>query len=210
MAKQTFSPAAAATAAAGGADKFEVPPHPVDIGIPQTPKEAVEEMLADAREARKNQMLAWDKRENYRTPDGRPMPLSDRQVGSFDQRLPYNGPIFGYYIQNDQVYFGKGGRVVKLEEVPEEMEIRGKVERKEPAIIEKVRPRERVELGLAVARRMRVRQNPNVCRICARYTAVSQADYTAHLAGAHPVELDAFLAGLRAEPAEAEPKQTSA
>jgi len=213
--KQTFDAGAeiAGIGAMGGEEVFAVRPHFVDEQNPgrprMGPRDAVAEMLAEEKAKKRTTMLTWDKREDYRTPDGREVPLYDRQEGRFDGRLPYVGPIFGFWWQNDQIFYGKV-RKVSLEQVPEKMILRKKVERKEAAVEEEVFPRRCLMEAIEAQRSARVRMNPWTCRICKRYTATGQLDYTAHFAKDHPNELSAFLKGLDSlQPSEAEPPPPS-
>ena len=194
----------------GGDEVFAARPRFVDDQNPKRPqmrpKDAIAEMLSEEKSRRKRTMLSWDKRSDYRTPDGKEVPLYDRQEGKFDGRLPYKGPIFGYYVQNQHIYLGKT-REVTIEEVPEEKVEIGKVERKEPAVKETVHPRARVLFALKVEAEEIRRSNPQLCRVCYRYSAGSQTDYMAHFGKEHPEELKALIEQLgEAEPeAPAEP-----
>jgi hypothetical protein len=188
----------------GGEQKFEVPPHQVDSGVNSNPRDVVKDMLAEERERKRRTMLAWKNRSDYRTPHGRPV-ARDRTDGAYDHRLPGIGPIFGYWIQNDRIFYGKG-REVTLEQVPEKMIWKGKVERREPAVSEEVFPRADVKKALEAARATRMRNDPNVCRICGSYTASGRMDYTAHFAKVHPAELQRYLEGLEQIAAEPEPE----
>jgi hypothetical protein len=208
--KPEFDPQAeiAAIGAMGGDEVFAQRPQFVDDQNPgrprMKPRDAVAEMLAEEKAKKHATMLTWNDRADYRTPLDREVAL-DRQEGRFDGRLPYVGPIFGYWWQNDRIFFGKV-REVSIEQVPEKIILRKKVERKEPTVEETVFPRRDLLKAIEAQQSARVRLNPWTCRVCKRYTATGQLDYTAHFAKTHPNELAAFLQGLESlQPSEALP-----
>lgn len=165
---------------------FEVEPRWVDEENPtsprMSPKTVVDEMLAEQRDLRKKAMLTWDSRSEFRTTHGRVVPKDKAKKGGFDGRLPYIGPIHGYWVQNLKIYFGKI-KLVELEEVPEKAVIKG----------ETVYPRARVTTAMNVLRAAAMQSDPLLCRVCSNYRAKNNVDFTMHFAREHPDELQTLL-----------------
>lgn len=190
-----------AGAVGASADEFEVAPHrPAGVET-YSRKNAVKQMLADARKISDVTHHIYDEgdRPMLRSGNDLMIPTDRRNKRSgFDRRLAYKGPYFGYFIQNRKIYKG-GTHVVQLSDVPEEVTDTKQTEGYPKQTVEL---RKMIAFALSVSDQEALQADPLRCKVCIEFRGDSDMDLMVHFREDHPAELDELVAGVKKMRAE--------
>lgn len=148
-------------------------------------------MTLPVREAAQATKMTWNRREDYRSPRGERVRLDPtRRRGELDLRLPYIGPLFGFYVQNMH-FFDNAGKRVRLDQIDEKRTIEKVMKDRgvKETVREEVYPRAACVVAMGIYRAAARSTDPLICSFGCDYVGRDTRDLVFHVARLHPEEL---------------------